>query len=265
MNFKLYISTLVFFLFFSCSNQKKEIDFPISKVANFDIDNNDENYLINVSRFENGEYKIEYRNTLITKLDSTLHSKIINLKEKNSRIHEYATVKLELDKQIPYREFKILTHEFRKAFHQLFVLKTNGNEYLRIQLLPEYQDINEYYDDRIKGLGPPHSLFEELKPFFTDNKILYATIKNGELDLIDNMGNQISDYKNYAFENKRFITLYEIQDEQSYQDFVTLYSQLIEWHNEIKQIIDKNAGKKQDLDEYKFLIAEKTHHNIGYK
>ena len=127
------------FLIVSCSNDTSKIDFPISKVTNFDINNNDEDYIINVSRLKNGDYQIEYRDTLIAKLDSTLHGKILDLEKQNRRIHEYAFVKLELDKKITYHEFLILTNEFRKVFYQSFVLKTNDKDYLRIQLLPEYQ------------------------------------------------------------------------------------------------------------------------------
>lgn len=248
-------------LFISCEKNENGTEYPLSNVNNFDLENNDVDFLINVIKLPNNEYQIEYRDTLISKIDSTLHGKILDLKNRNKRIHEQATIKLEIDKQILYSEFKNLTAEFRKVFYQSFVLKTEGNKYLRIQLLPYYQVANEYYDNRIKGLGPPHTLYEELKPYFTENKVLYVTILNGEMKLFDNNGNKILNYKNYALKNKRFITLYEIKDDQSYQDFVTLYSQLIEWHNELKVLIDNENGGTEKTDKYRFMIAEKTHHN----
>jgi len=254
-------SILFFLLIFivSCKEGESEINFPVSKVNNFDLENNNADFLVNVSRLQNGKYQIEYRDTLIANLDSTLHSKILDLKYKNEQYHEYATIKLELDMNIPYREFKRLTKEFRKAFYQSFVLRTNESKYLRIKLLPEYQNENEYYDSRIIGQGPRHTLYEELKPYFTENKILHIVVENGVLMLNDNGGNEVPDYKKYALENKRFITLYDIKDDQTYQDFVTLYSQLRQWHDELKVSIENDKTVK--IDEYKFMIEEKTYHN----
>ena len=259
LRFNILVFSII--LFVGCTKDKSETDFPISKVQNFDLENNNADFLINVSKLQNGQYQIEYRDTLTAKLDSTLHSKILDLQNKNRQRHEYAKIKLELDKNILYSEFKNLTKEFRKIFYQSFVLRINENQYLRIQLLPEYQKANKYYDSRIIGQGPPHTLYEELKPYFMENKILYVTVENGVLKLNDNRGNEVSNYKNYALENKRFITLYEVKDDQTYQDFVTLYSQLIQWHNELKTSIDNENNGIEKKDEYKFMIVEKTHHN----
>jgi hypothetical protein len=262
LKFNILILTLL--LFISCEKSERNVDYPKSNIANFDLENNKEDYLINVSRLKNGEYQIIYRDTLISDIDSTLHSKILDLKNKNRRIHEYASVELELDKNITYNEFRNLTSEFRKVFYQKYILKTDGNGYFRIQMLPYYQNDTEYFDDRIKGLGPPHTLYEELKPYFTENKILYITIKDGKLKMIDNNGDDVPNYKEYALTNKRFITLYDIKDDQTYEDFVLLYSQIIEWQLELKSVIEKGNKESEEMDEYKFMIVEKTHHNNGY-
>jgi len=258
LKIKLYILIFPILFIISCINDKNEIDFPTSNVNNFDLENNNADYLVNVIRLKNGEYQIEYRDTLISKLDSTLHGRILDLKKNNRRIHEHATIKLQLGKDILYSEFKKLTDEFRKVFYQKFVLSTSNDKYLRIQLLPYYQVEDEYIDGRIKGLGPPHTLYEELKPYFTENKVLYVTIDNGILRLIDNKNNKITDYKKFALNKKSFITLYKIESDQTYQDFVNLYSQLVKWRNELKILIEEENKDTKQTDEYQFMIAEKT-------
>lgn len=264
MELKFNIVILAFLLFISCEKSENNVEYPKSNIDNFDIEKNKEDYLINVRKLQNGEYQIIYRDTLVSKIDSTLHSKILDLQNNNRQIHEYALVKLELDKNIPYIDFKNLTSEFRKVLYQKYILKTDKNGYFKIQMLPYYQNDTEYFDDRIKGVGPPHSLYEELKPYFTENKILYVTIKEGKLKMIDNNGNEVKNYKEYALKNKRFITLYDIKDNQSYQDFVTVYSQLIVWLDEIYKSIDHKKSGTDDMDEYKIMIEEKMHHKTVY-
>ncbi|MCC4214770.1 hypothetical protein [Leeuwenhoekiella parthenopeia] len=258
MKLKFNILILIFLLLESCENSVNNIEYPESKVENFDINNNDEDYLIKVSNLKSGEFQIIYRDTLVTKSDSTLHSKILNLADENRRHHEYASVLLALDKNLPYKDFKKLTNEFRKVFYQKYILRTENNGYFKIHLPPYYQNDNEYFDNRIKGLGPPHTLYKELKPHFSSTKILYVSIEKGNLKMIDNKNQEVKNYIQYARDNKRFITLYYIKENQSYQDFITVYSNLLFWIDEIHASIDNSKNSTDGLDEFKIMIAEKN-------
>ena len=190
----------------SCSKNRNQINLPQSDYTNYSIEENLSDYLIYVEQVTVSEFRIiDDNDTLTTKLDSSLHSRIDSLRFKR-RHHDYPKIVLSLDKNVPYQTFQNLTKEFRKAFKQSFVLDLKGEKDLRITLPPYIQNDSEYIVDRLKGKGAPN-YYSELEPYFLENKVLNLKVSINEFQLTDLNSNKIPDLKTYAEFNEKFVLL----------------------------------------------------------
>lgn len=255
---KLLTQILIFLFFISCSKNGNQINLPKSDFTNFSIEENANEYLIFVNQVSQTEFRIIDDDTLITKLDSTLHSRIDSLRFQ-ARYHDYPKVVLSLDKKLPYQTFQDLTKEFRKAFKQSFILDLKGKKDLRITLPPYIQNDSEYIVENLRGKGAPN-YYPELKPYFLEKKVINLKIIANEFLITDSNSNKISDLKKYAELNNKFVILFEFSTDSTYQDYINMVSYL---NSTFTEIIEKEKAENRLTDEeiqekYRFIIEEKN-------
>ncbi len=256
MNIYRYI--LIILVFIYCSKKGNRINLPQSDFTNYSIKENSTEYLIFVDQVSQTEFRIIDDDTLIIRLDSTLHSRIDSLRFQR-RYHDYPKVILSLDKNLPYKTFQDLTKEFRKAFKQSFVLDLKGTKDLRITLPPYIQNDSEYIVDGLKGKGAPN-YYAELEPYFLENKVLNLKVSANEFQITDSNSNKISDLKKYVELNNDFVLLFELSTDSKYQDYVNLISYLKSTFAEIieKEKIENHLTDEEIQEKFRFIIEEKN-------
>ncbi|WP_412560527.1 hypothetical protein [Winogradskyella sp. MIT101101] len=255
---KLFNYILIIFIFISCSKNRNQINLPQSEFTNYSIEENTAEYLIYVDQVSETEFRIIDDDTLITKLDSTLHSRIDSLRFQR-RYHDYPKVILSLDQNLSYQIFQDLTKEFRKAFKQSFILNLKGKNDLRITLPPYIQNDSEYIVERLRGKGAPN-YYPELEPYFLEKKVLNLKVNANDFFITDSDSKKISDLKKYAELNKKFVILFEFSTDSNYQDYVNMISYL---KSTFAEIIETEKAENKLTDEeiqekYRFIIEEKN-------
>ncbi|WP_025663303.1 hypothetical protein [Aquimarina megaterium] len=252
--------TPIVLLLFSCQQPGNEIELPSSSFSNFDIKKNTKDYFISVKQLTDKKYQIIYRDTIVARLDSTLHSKIIDLKESNRGYHEYPSIMLSLDKNLPYDDYKELTTEFRKLYYHRFVLKLGNHEHFRTYMFPYQKIENKYLEPRISTNKAP-SIYNEFRSYFEENKYVIFSLKNESFIVNDSKGNLIEDYVEYALQHKKFITFYTLHPSATYQDYIDLISHIESLHTTIKDTIEHQTNiTYQELnDTYMFALMEEMY------
>lgn len=260
---KLIVLIIFTILLYSCQNSTSSIQLPSSDYTNFDMKKSKIDYLIQVHQLTDSTFQIIYRDTLVASLDSTLHPKVLNLKQKNQRLHEYPELLLSLDKDLSYTKFKLLALEFRKLLFQRYILKLDNGEHLSTYQFPIQKEENVYLDSRIKGQEVP-PFFKEFKPYFEQGNYLFFSLKNKAIHIKDPNGASISDYTSYALTHKQFIIFYELDQRATYQDYIYLISNMMRRQERIRETIEKNKGlSNQDrMENYKFILL--NHNYLPY-
>ncbi|NMH89985.1 hypothetical protein [Flavivirga algicola] len=255
---KLYTYIILIIFSISCSKKGNRINLPQSDFTNYSIEKKSTEYQVFVDQVSQTEFRIIDSDTLITELDSTLHSKVHSL-ELIRHYHEYPKIVLSLDQNLSYKTFQELTKEFRKAFKQSFVLDLKGKDDLRITLPPYIQNDSEYIVENLRGKGAPN-YYPELEPYFLEKKVLNLKVNTNEFLITDSNSNKISDLKKYAELNKKFVILFEFSTDSNYQDYVNMISFLKSTFAEIieKEKSENNLTYEEIQEKYRFIIEEKN-------
>lgn len=246
--------------FYSCNTNVASIPLPSSNFTNIDPQELSSNHLIEVHGLSDQKYKVIYRDTLVATLDSTLHTKILNLKQQNRQYHEYPSVLFSLDKNLSYKKFRELVTEFRKLNFQRIILKLDKEKYLRTYELPIQREENLYLDSRLKESYAP-SFLKECKPYFKKDTYLQCSIENNSVVVRDAKGTLIPDYVNYASMQKELITFYTLKSEATYGDYVQLMSTILKMQQKIQERISEKSvmTTKWDKNDHTFILLEKSY------
>lgn len=262
MRYKTLAILFAFLVFNSCKNEKTfKIQLPTAGYTNIESNEIHETPIFKVSQINNTKYEIVFKDTLFLEIDTTTHSKIYNLKIRNSGYHDYFhTALIELDKNISYSEFNKVLKEFRKVNIQRFIFTLQNNSYLSFGLFPYFPSESDYIEDRLRGYSPPRTSveFDHYNKLLEEKKYVKFEIEDGIVKIIDHNGDEVLNYKEFALANKKYFIIYHINDEQTYEDFITVFSKIRQYQDEILEIINTKTESIKENNEYRFIIIEKN-------
>ncbi|WP_299243053.1 hypothetical protein [uncultured Aquimarina sp.] len=236
--------------FSSCRDVKLSNHLPNSDYSNFDLQNSEIDYFVKVNQLTDSTFQVIYRDTIAVSLNPTFHTKVLDLKINNQRLHEYPVLLLDLYRDLSYKKFQLLVTEFRKLLFQKFILKLDKGKYLLTRHFPIQPEESVFLDARIKENLRPPSLFKEFYPLFNQNDYVVFGLENKTVHIYDSTGKSIPDFTDYMITHKQFITFYKLEEKNTYQDYVYLISKIMKM---LENINNSSSISEMEKD-YKLIL-----------
>ncbi len=226
-----------------------QIQLPYGDIHNVTYGWKDVDPYLTLTQNSDSTVAIDWQTTETAKIDSNLHGKIYDMVGSDNLQNMWLKTRFFLDQEMPMSTFKQLLLECRKLDLRVYWCITSDSLPFGSVLPPLTNKRNAYLAPQISSvlretvvdLPPMPSTMEVLRA-----PNLYLKISSQKIKVSDFHGNEIADYKTYLRENPKTITVYEFEDDCTYQDYITtlnfMYRPIYELRKEASA--DTNLTKK---------------------
>lgn len=216
------IHSLLILLLVACnSNETEYIKLPDGDFDNYPNHAYGIRPVLFVEQYSEETYKFIYKDTIYSKIDSTLHSKLYDLKIDNVPRHEFLfEVHLVLSSSLKYEYYRELIKELQKSTFQTFILYLDNGKKIRKKYTPFFDRETEYLDPRLKNYFPPFESKQLTEAFISKNKYVHTLVNKNKITVFDSNNDIVNDYKAFILENEGILNIYQVDSNATYQDYI---------------------------------------------
>jgi hypothetical protein len=251
---------LIFLLLACQSNEREYIRLLHGDFDNYSHHANGIKPVLFVEQYSEKTFRFIYNDTVYSKIDSTLHSKLYDLKFDNMPRDEFPfEVHIVLMSSLKYQYYRKLIKELQKSTFHTFVLYLDNGNKIRKKYTPFFDTETEYFDPRLKQYFQPFESKQLTEPFISKNKYVHSLVSENKITIFDPNKDVVSNYKSLSSKNEGILNIYQIDSSATYQDYIDFTILAMKPIMELRDsLISSGYTLEQAKKMYPMAIIEKS-------